>query len=91
MTPWASEMASLSNSRWQNYKERSNRSRNNRDIAERVIRYVVREGVSDTLVRELLKRPSTSISSEALTYGQINLKYSHFIKIHYSFRRSSSL
>ena len=38
----------------ENRKERSNRSTNNRDIAERAIRYDVREEVSDTLVREKL-------------------------------------
>ena len=40
-------MASLSNSRRQNRKERPNRSANNRDMAERAIRYVVRERVSE--------------------------------------------
>ncbi len=39
-------MDSLSNSRWQNRKERLNLFTNNRDIVERAIRYVVREGVS---------------------------------------------
>ena len=48
------EILCLSNSRWQNRKERPNRSINNRDMAERTIRYVVREGVSDILVREML-------------------------------------
>ncbi len=36
-------MASKSNSRWQNRKTRPNQSTNNIDIAERAIRYVVRE------------------------------------------------
>ena len=48
-------MASLSNSRWQNRKERPNQSTNNKDMAERPIRYVVREGGSDILVREKLR------------------------------------
>ncbi len=41
MTP--SEMAFLTNSRWQNRKERTNRSANNRDIAETGKCYVVFE------------------------------------------------
>ena len=35
-------------------KERQNRPTNNRDMADRAICYAVREGVSDTLVREKL-------------------------------------
>ncbi len=38
-------MAFLSDYRWQNRKERSNRSTNNIDMAKVAIRYVVREGV----------------------------------------------
>ncbi len=49
-------MASLLNSRKLNRKERPNRFTNKRDMAERTIRYVVREGfserVSDTLVKD---------------------------------------
>ena len=49
-------MLSLSNSGWQNRKESLNRSTNNEDMAETANRYVVREGVSesvsDTLVRQ---------------------------------------
>ena len=41
------EMAFLSNSRWQNRKEHSNRSTNNGDLAETAKRYVVCEGVSE--------------------------------------------
>ena len=43
MTPWASEMASLSNSRWQNYKERPNRSTKNEDVVDKAKRDVVSE------------------------------------------------
>ena len=39
----ASEMASLSNFRWQNCKERLNRSTNNGDVADTAKRYVVCE------------------------------------------------
>ena len=39
-------MASLSNARWQNRKERPNRIKNNEDMAETANSYVVREGVS---------------------------------------------
>ena len=53
-----SEMASLPNYRWQNRKERPNRSTNNEDTAETAKRYIiyeeVRGSVSDTLVREKL-------------------------------------
>ncbi len=40
-------MASLSKSKWQNRKERSNRSTNNGDIAETANRCVLREGVDE--------------------------------------------
>ncbi len=36
-------------------KERPNRSTNKRTMAVRAIRYVNREGVSDTLVKEMLR------------------------------------
>ena len=39
-------MVTLSNSKYQNRKERANRSTNNRDMSESAIRYVDREGVS---------------------------------------------
>ena len=47
-------MASLSNYMCQNNKEHPNQSTNNRNMAERAIRYVVREGVSErhTILRE---------------------------------------
>ncbi len=49
-------MASVSNSRWQNCKERPNRPANNGDIVEIAKRYVVCKGVSgsmsDSIVRE---------------------------------------
>ena len=38
-----SEMASSSNSKWQNRKERTNRSTNNGDMTEIAIRYFVCE------------------------------------------------
>ena len=47
-------MASLLNYRLQNRKTRPNQSTNNRVMAEIAIRYVVRDLVSDTLVRERL-------------------------------------
>ncbi len=51
-----SQMASLSNSRWQARRERPNRSTTNGDMAEKAKCYVVCEGVSesvnDILVRE---------------------------------------
>ena len=40
-------MTSLLDSRWQTREERPNRSTSNRDMAERAIRYIVREGVSE--------------------------------------------
>ena len=40
-------MAFLSNFRWQIREEHPNWSANNRDMAERAIRYVVRERVSE--------------------------------------------
>ncbi len=41
-----SKSLTLSNSGWQNGKERPFQSTNNRDMTERAIRYVFREGVS---------------------------------------------
>ncbi len=40
MTPYTSEMASLSNSRWQNRKERPNQFPNNGGMAEKAKRPV---------------------------------------------------
>ncbi len=42
-----SEMDTLSNSRWQNHEERPNKTINSSYMSERVIAYVVREGVSE--------------------------------------------
>ncbi len=41
-----SEMAFLSNSRWQNRKEQPNRSKNKEDVIDKVNREIVSEGVS---------------------------------------------
>ncbi len=62
-------MASLSNSSWQN----QNQSTHNRDMTERAMCYVVREGVSDNLVREKLM--IVNIHTYPFINQKINLQF----------------